>query len=101
MDRKSLREGDEVWVAHGYCTNGEPSGHVYGGTVVAADEAGGFVYRTRDGRVDSCPSWSTATIAATEAAAWGLVADKLDALAAAVAAKAAECRAKTRVEVAA
>jgi hypothetical protein len=101
MDRKTLREGDEVWIAHGYCNNSEPHGYVYGGTVVAADADGGFVYRSADGRVESCPWWSSAAIAATEAEAWGLVAESLATIASRVAAKAIECRTKAAVEVAA
>lgn len=99
IDRKSLREGDEVWVAHGYCNNSEPSGHVYGGTVVAADADGGFVYRSADGRVESCPWWLSAAIAATEAEAWGLVSQSLATIASKVAKMAIECRAKAEVEV--
>jgi hypothetical protein len=99
LDRKSLREGDEVWIAHGYCNNSEPSGHVYGGTVVAADAEGGFVYRTAEGRVDSCPWWSSAAVAATEAEAWGMVADSLATIASKVAKLAVECRSKAAVEV--
>ena len=100
LDRKSLREGGEVWIAHGFY-NGEPHGYVYGGKVVAADADGGFVYRTADGRVDSCPAWSSARIAATEAEAWGLVAEALATIASRVAAKAIECRTKAAAEVAA
>jgi hypothetical protein len=98
MDRNTLREGDEVWIAHGFY-NGEPHGYVYGGKVVAADADGGFVYRTAEGRVDSCPSWSSAAIAATEAEAWGLVAEALATIASRVAKLAIECRAKAAVEV--
>jgi hypothetical protein len=99
MDRKNLREGDEVWVAHaGY--HGDTYAHVYGGTVIAAGDDGGFVYRTADGRVDNVPAWNThSLVTATEGEAWMAAASYLASLAARVADKAAECRAKAAVEV--
>lgn len=99
LDRMTIREGDEVWVAHaGY--HGEPYAHVYGGVVVAAGSDGSFVYRTPGGRVDNVAAWHvTALVAATEAEAWAAAASELASLAGRVAAKAAECRAKAEVEV--
>jgi hypothetical protein len=99
IDRMTIREGDEVWVAHAGCDHSGPFAHVYGGTVVAAGGDGGFVYRTAEGRVDSCQTWSTATIAATEAEAWEAAAAKLATISSQVAKLAAECRAKAAVEV--
>jgi hypothetical protein len=92
IDRMTIREGDEVWVAQAGCNHGEPYIHIRGGTVVATGGDGGFVYRAADGRVDSYPAWMVGSLVATEAEAWEVAADKLDALAAAVAAKAASCR---------
>lgn len=94
IDRRSLREGDEVWVAHaGY--HGSAYAHVYGGVVVAAGEDGGFVYRNSDGRVDSVQGWNTtAMVAASEADAWLAAASSLANLAAQIAEKAVECRQK-------
>jgi len=94
IDRKSLREGDEVWVAHtGY--HGDPFAHVYGGVVVATGDDGGFVYKKSDGRVDNVPAWNTtAIVAGSEADAWLAAASSLATLAAEVADKAAQCRVK-------
>jgi hypothetical protein len=100
IDRKAIREGDEVWVAHVGYYSGDPYAHVYGGVVVAAGDDGGFIYRTAEGRVDSVPAWNVVCcIAATEAECWMATASRLATIAAEVADKAAECRAKAVVEV--
>jgi hypothetical protein len=100
IDRKTIREGDEVFVAHTGYYSGEPYAHVYGGVVVAAGEDGSFCYRTADGRVDNVPAWNVVScIAATEAECWMAAASRLATIAAEVAEKAAECRAKAAVEV--
>jgi hypothetical protein len=102
VNRKELKAGDEVWVAHAGCYTGEPYGHVYGGKVLAVGNDGGFVYQTAGGRVDNCHAWSAVVITTTEAESWVAVADQLDKIADGVTAKADECRAKGRaVEVAA
>jgi hypothetical protein len=101
LDRKSLREGDEVWVVNTGYYSGEPYAHVTGGKVVVVGDDGGFVYRTAEGRVDNRPTWMTGTVVATEAEAWLAAASDLASLAARVAAKAIECRTKAAAEVAA
>jgi hypothetical protein len=99
MDRKNLREGDEVWVVNTGYYSGQPYAHVTSGTVVVVGDDGGFVYRTADGRVDNKPAWMIGLVVATEAEAWLAAASDLASLAARVADKAAECRAKATVEV--
>jgi len=98
LDRKSLREGDEVWVVNTGYYSGDAYAHVTGGTVVATGEDGSFVYRTSSGRVENRAAWMTGHVAATEAEAWLVAASDLASLAARVADKAAECRAKAAVE---
>lgn len=99
IDRKSLRAGDEVWVVNTGYYSGDAYAHVTGGTVVAAGEDGSFVYRTNAGRVENVQAWLYGTVVATEAEAWMAAASALASLAARVADKAAECRAKAEVEV--
>jgi hypothetical protein len=99
LDKKTIREGDQVWVSSAGCHAGDPFAHVYGGTVVAVGADGGIVYRTESGRVDSCPSWMGYTFTATEAESWHAAADDLQQLAHAILAKVDECRAKARGEV--
>jgi hypothetical protein len=98
MDRKSLREGDEVWVVSTGYYSGDAYAHVNGGTVLATGEDGSFVYRTQKGHVENVQAWLYSTVVATEAEAWLAAASDLASLAARVADKAAECRAKAAVE---
>jgi hypothetical protein len=99
MDRKSLREGDEVFVVNTGYYSGDAYAHVTGGTVIATGKDGSFVYRTSKGRVENVQAWLHGTVVATEAEAWLAAAGELASLAARVADKAAECRAKAEVEV--
>ena len=99
IDRKSLREGDEVWVVNTGYYSGDAYAHVNGGTVVATGEDGSFVFRTSKGRVENVQAWLSGTVVATEAEAWLAASSELASLAARVADKAAECRAKAETEV--
>ena len=99
LDRKEIREGDEVWVSHAGYYSSEPYAHVYGGVVVAVGADGGFIYRTAEGRVDTVAAWNHCGVNATEAEAWLAAASELDRLAAKFGDKAAECRGKAAVEV--
>jgi len=99
LDKKSIKEGDEVWVASAGCHGGEPYAHVYGGVVVAAGGDGSFCYRTADGRVDTCHRWMWSPASSTEAESWLAAAEQLDKIAAGLTAKANECRAKAGAEV--
>jgi hypothetical protein len=101
IDRKNLREGDEVWVVNTGYYSGDAYAHVTGGVVIAVGDDGSFVYRTHKGRVENVQGWMTGLVVATEAEAWLAAASDLASLAARVADKAAECRAKAEVEVAA
>lgn len=94
IDRKSLREGDEIWSAHATIGGGGPAAWVRGGVVIAAGQDGSVVYRDHAGGVDTIASWSVATLHKTEADAWLGAASRLATLAAEVADKAAECRVK-------
>lgn len=94
LDRKSLRDGDRVCVAHAGCDHSGPYAHVYAGVVVAAGGDGSFVYRTDAGRVDTVQPWSVCSITATEAEAWEIAATRLAKLAESLTRLAAECRAK-------
>lgn len=99
LDRKTIKEGDQVWVAHAGCHAGDPYASVYGGVVVAAGSDGTFCYRTAEGRVDTCQWWSLVTATATEAEAWQAAADQLQKIAHALLAKVDECRTKAHQEV--
>ena len=94
IDRKRLREGDQVWTAHASVGAGGPAAWVNGGTVLATGEDGSVVYRDQSGRVDTLAWWSTATVHPTEADAWLSAATRLATIAAQVAEKAVECRQK-------
>jgi len=96
VDRKQVKAGEAVWVAHAGCHAGEPYCYVYGGKVLAVGNDGGFVYQTASGRVDNCQPWSVVVVSTTEAEAWRAAAEQLDKIAAGLTAKADECRAKGR-----
>lgn len=94
IDRKAIREGDEVWVSHAGYYSGEPYAHVYGGVVVAVGADGGFIYRTAEGRVDTVAAWNHCGVNATEAEAWLAAGRELDRVGGRFCEIAAECRAK-------
>ena len=100
IDRKTVQIGDAIHVVHAGSNYDGPYYHVWGGEVIATG-GGSIVYRTADGRVDTVQSWSATGLYGSEGDAWLGAAESLERMAAAFVAKAAECREKASVEVAA
>jgi hypothetical protein len=97
LNRKEITATDTVFVAHCGCDHAGPYARVAGGEVVATGEDGSFAYRRFDsGNIDSVPAYWVCTVHATEAEAWEANADRLAAIAGDVAAKAHECRIKSK-----
>lgn len=92
IDRKTVRNGDTIYVAFAGCNYTGPFAWVRGGTVVAAGGDGSLVYQTEAGHVDSVPAWTASTVHATEAEAWSSAADQLAAIADQVVTEVADCR---------
>jgi len=101
IDLIGIKETDTIWTEFSGWSHGGPFAHIKGGEVVAIGEDGSIAYRDQHGRIETVHDWGIHSFHSTEAQAWDAAARRLARIAAEVQAKAAECRAKSEVEVAA
>ena len=101
IDLVSISVTDTIWTEFSGWTHDGPFAHIKGGEVVAIGEDGSIAFRDQQGRIETFHDWGIHSVHPTEAQAWDAAARRLARIAAEVNAKAAECRAKAEVEVAA
>jgi hypothetical protein len=101
IDLIGIKETDTIWTEFSGWSHNGAFAHIKGGEVVAIGDDGTIAFRCQNGAIETFRDWGVHSIHETEAQAWDAAARRLARIGAEVNAKAAECRAKAEVEVAA